>query len=326
MVVTRLVGTVMPIDYSQREKSFELYRKGKREGTWDPDDYDFSQDVEDWQAFTEDEQRQFLSLASGFYDGEENVTRTLAPYMTALDALDDDRVPFDTVQEEVYLSQQVYEEAKHTDLFSRYYEEVFGTHDTASYRQEREGYGTEDLFEQANDLLAAVREGDQRNLIHTLAEAYLNYMGIVEAQLARSGYMSFDQMCEIKAEELGREMVLPGFQESMGKVRQDETRHIENGRWMLQQFAEADPDVVTEVYEPRLDLYVETRVLGDNVFAENVFEGYDRDTIGKKTIQHLQDTVDYIGAEKFDRFADVGVAIETMRAEGGDAAAAGDDD
>jgi len=30
----------MAIDYSEREKSYELYRKGKREGTWDPDDYD----------------------------------------------------------------------------------------------------------------------------------------------------------------------------------------------------------------------------------------------------------------------------------------------
>jgi len=319
----------MPIDYSQRERSFELYRKGKREGTWDPDDYDLSQDVEDWQAFTTEEQHQFLELASGFYDGEENVTRTLAPYMTALDALDDDAMPFDTVQEEVYLSQQVYEEAKHTDLFSRYYEEVFGTQNTAKYRrEEQEGYGTEDLYDQADDLLAAVREDDQEDLVRTLSLAYLNYMGIIEGQLARAGYMAFDQMAEIKAEDLGRDEVLPAFQASVGKVRQDETRHIENGRWMLQQFAEYDPDVVTEVYEPRMIEYVESRLLGDDSAFDRsgAYEGYDRQVIGRKTIQHLQDTVDYIGAERFDRLQDVRTTVETIRADGDEAAAAGDDD
>jgi len=71
----------------------------------------------------------------GVYDGEEDVTRTLAPYMMALDALPNDEMPFDTVQEELFLAQQVYEEAKHTDLFSRYFEEVFGTQETAPYRE-----------------------------------------------------------------------------------------------------------------------------------------------------------------------------------------------
>jgi ribonucleoside-diphosphate reductase beta chain len=317
----------MPIDYSQREKSFELYRKGKREGTWDPDDYDLQQDAEDWQSFTEEEQAQFLELASGFYDGEENVTRTLAPYMTALDALDDSEMPFDTVQEEVYLSQQVYEEAKHTDFFSRYYEEVIGTQDTGQFlMQEGDQYETEDLYDQADELLQAVREGDQTELVRTLGMAYLNYMGILEGQRARAGYMVFDQMCESKAIEMGREEVLPGFQTALGKVRQDETRHIENGRWVLQQLADADPDIVTEVYEPRIVQYIQANILSEDIFEEMPFEHYDEEKIGKKTVQHLQDTIDYIGAEKFDRLSDVATAIETMRSEGDAATAAGDDD
>jgi len=317
----------MPIDYSQRERSFELYRKGKVEGTWDPDDYDLKQDISDWETFSEEERRVFLATASGFYEGEEDVTRTLAPYMTALDALDDDLVPFDTVQEEVYLSQQVYEEAKHTDFFSRYYEEVIGTQDTGQFlMQEGDQYETEDLYDQADELLAAVREGDQQDLLETLGMAYLNYMGILEGQRARAGYMVFDQMCESKAAETDQDEVLLGFQEALGKVRQDETRHIENGRWVLQQLAEADPDIVTEVYEPRIVQYVEANILAEDAFEEMPFSHYDRETIGKKTVRHLQDTVDYIGAEKFDRLADVSTAIETLRAEGDAAAAVGDDD
>lgn len=316
----------MPVEYGARERSFELYRKGKVEGTWDPDGFDLSRDAEDWATFSEAEQRQFLALASGFYDGEENVTRTLAPYMAALDALDDEAMPFDTVQEEIYLAQQLYEEAKHTDFFSRYYEEVFDTQDTAAYRQtDQEGYGTEDLYDMADELMAAVRGGDQSRLVDTLAMGYLNYMGIIEAQLARAGYMSFDQMIDLKADAIGEETLLPAFQEAVGLVRQDETRHIENGRWMLRQFADHDPAIVTRVYEPRMVEYIDARLLvDDSAFDRSeAYEGYDTERIGRQSIKHLQDTVDYIGADRFDRLADVETAVAAMR-EREDAPAADD--
>ncbi|MFA9502348.1 ribonucleotide reductase [Natrinema sp. H-ect1] len=307
----------MTIDYSDRETSYELYRKGKREGTWDPDEYDLDRDREDWASFTEAEQHRFLATCSGFYDGEEDVTRTLAPYMMALDALPNEEMPFDTVQEEMYLAQQVYEEAKHTDLFSRYFEEVFGTQETAPYREggyQEQGYSTDDLYDTADDLLAAINGGDRTELVYTLGEAYLNYMGIVEAQLARGGYLSFDQMIELKAEAMGRDIVLESFQEAIGKVRQDETRHIENGRWVLQQLAVAEPDIVTDVYEPRIEEYVENRLLADPIYDEQPFDGYDQQQIGKQLAQYLQDTVDYIGAERFERYGDVRSALEERQA------------
>ncbi|WP_408957231.1 ribonucleotide-diphosphate reductase subunit beta [Natrinema sp. 74] len=307
----------MAIDYSQREQPYELYRKGKQEGTWDPDDYDLEQDRRDWQQFSEDEQRRFLATCSGFYDGEEDVTRTLAPYMMALDALPNEEMPFDTVQEEMYLAQQVYEEAKHTDLFSRYFEEVFETQETAPYREggyQEQGYSTDDLYDTADDLLAAAESGDRTDLVYALGEAYLNYMGIVEAQLARGGYLSFDQMIELKAEQMGRDIVLESFQEAIGKVRQDETRHIENGRWILQQLAEAEPDVVADVYEPRIEEYVENRLLADPLYDEQPFEGYDQREIGEQVVQYLQDTVDYIGTDRFERYSDVQAAMEEHQA------------
>lgn len=307
----------MPIDYSQREQSYELYRKGKREGTWDPDEFDLEQDKTDWDAFSEREQRRFLASCSAFYDGEEDVTRTLAPYMMALDAIDNDEMPFDTVQEEMFLAQQVYEEAKHTDFFSRYFEEVFGTQDIASYRaggyQDR-GYSTDDLYDTADELLAAITSGKQRELVHTLGEAYLNYMGIVEAQLARAGYLGFDQMIELKADQMGRSELLPAFQAAIGKVRQDETRHIENGRWVMKQLANADASIVSEVYEPRIEAYVRNRMLADPPDVEQPFEDYDQQQIASQTKQYLQDTIDYIGADRFGRLGDINEAIDTMAA------------
>ncbi|UHQ95102.1 ribonucleotide reductase [Haloterrigena alkaliphila] len=306
----------MPIDYSNREKSFELYRKGKREGTWDPDDYDFTADKEDWEQFTEAEQNRFLMTCAGFYDGEEDVTRTLAPYMMALDALDNEEMPFDTVQEEMYLAQQVYEEAKHTDLFSRYFEEVFETQDTEPYREggyQEQGYSTDNLYDTADELLAAINAGEQRELVYALGEAYLNYMGLIEAQLARSGYLSFDQMIELKAEEMGRDIVLESFQNAIGNVRQDETRHIENGRWVMKQLAEAEPGIVQDVYEPRIEEYIENRLLTDTQM-EMPFEGYDQKKIGRQTMQYLQDTIDYIGADRFDEYSNVKQVVRSQRA------------
>jgi ribonucleoside-diphosphate reductase beta chain len=37
----------MPIEYGARERSYELFRKGKRAGTWEPDDFDVEGDRAD---------------------------------------------------------------------------------------------------------------------------------------------------------------------------------------------------------------------------------------------------------------------------------------
>lgn len=306
----------MAIEYSQREKPYELYRTGKREGAWDPDEFDLKQDKSDWAAFSKDEQHRFLVTCSAFYDGEEDVTRTLAPYMMALDALNNDEMPFDTVQEEIFLAQQLYEETKHTDFFSRYFEEVFQTQDT--YRAggyQNQGYSTDDLYETADELLTAITRGDQQELLYTLGRAYLNYMGIVEAQLARAGYLEFDQMIGLKADQMGRSELLSAFQAAIGKVRQDETRHIENGRWVMKQLAEAEPDIVLDVYEPRIETYIQNRMLTEPTVTEQPFEGYDQKSISEQTKQYLQDTIDYIGTHRFDRLGDLDAAIHSIGAD-----------
>lgn len=98
---------------------------------------------------------------------------------------------------------------------------------------------------------------------------------------------------------MGRDTVLESFQAAIGKVRQDETRHIENGRWIMKQLAEAEPDVERDVYEPRIEAYVENRILSEPP-QEIPFEGYDREKIWHQTVQYLQDTIDHIGADRFE--------------------------
>ncbi len=298
----------MAIEFDSPERSYDLFKKGKREGTWDPDDIDLDQDEDDWAAFDDAEQEMFLQIASGFYEGEEDVTRTLAPYMYALEGVDGE-VPFDPVQEEMYLAQQVYEEAKHTDFFSRYFETVAGTQNLEPYMDDDgdgSGYDIKDLYGKGEELIDAKRAGDRSDLLYMLGDAYLEYMGIIEAQAARGGYMIFDQMIELKATEMGRDKVLPGFQTGIGKVRQDETRHIENGRWMLAKLAEAEPDIVGDIYEPRLTAYLEEQLLTDSPRDYgSAYSGFDRKPIFVKSQQFLQDTIDYIGREHFDELTNV---------------------
>ena len=48
-------GTVA-LDYTDRDASFEWYRKAKQRGVWDPESFDLEQDKADWETeFTDDE-------------------------------------------------------------------------------------------------------------------------------------------------------------------------------------------------------------------------------------------------------------------------------
>jgi len=302
----------MAIDYDNREKSYELFIDAKRQGTWDPDDFSYEQDKEDWKEFSDVEQEYFKAFAAGFYDGEENVTRTLTPYLTAVEKLEDPG--FDPVQAEMYLTTQLFEEAKHTDFFSRYFEEVYGTQDTEALTggddedEEDDGYHTDDLFDLHDELLETALYGSQKEIVHHLAEAVTLYMGLIENQHARVGYVQYEQMFEAKERELGRDTVLPGFQRGLTKIREDEGRHIRNGQWLMAKLAEMDERVVTEVYEPLFENYLEKR-LPPEVDPDPF--GVDEEPLLRCAKQSLETTIEWVGPEKFDSLTDVGTAFES---------------
>lgn len=300
----------MAIDYDARETSYELFVDAKRQGVWDPDELSYEQDRADVAEFTDAEREFFTAFCAGFYDGEENVTRTLTPYLTAIERMEDPG--FDPVQAEMYLTTQLFEEAKHTDFFSRYFEEVFGTQDTAALTESDEaeaddGYHTDDLYEVHDELLHAALHDSQDELRHSLAEAVTLYMGLIENQHARVGYVQYDQMFEQKDRELGR-TVLPGFREGLRKIRTDEGRHILNGQWLMAELAEMDPSIVTEVYEPIFLEYLEKRLPPD---LESCPFDVDEGPLLRCARQSLETTIEWVGPEKFDQLADVSGAFES---------------
>ena len=319
----------MAVDFANKEKSYELFDKAKRRGTWDPLDFDLSEDKVHWEeGFSPEQKDQIMGTFVGFYEGEESVTRTLVPYFTIVDKLED--APFDTVQEEMFLSTHLMEEAKHTDFFSRYFEEVLGTQETEIENYEESDYWqnpdlkeflVDDLEEIGERMRETARTGDQHELRYILGEGVMHYMGIVEAQLAKAGYEIFENVFSDISDDLGTE-IMPGFQEGIKLIRQDEGRHITNGRWVMKKLAEEDPDIVTEVYEPKIEEYLD-RLTGQQAGDDDRYADYSFDMAELQLTvsnSNLQQTIDYIGAEKFETFG----ADFDIGAYGGGAAAAGD--
>src|SRR5579884_4204391 len=99
-----------------------LYHKAKRLGAWDPAAVDLTQDRRDWESLEDLQRETILSLTSLFVAGEEAVTLDLLPLVLAI-------AREGRIEEELYLTTFLYEEAKHMELFSRFLAEVAGAPD-----------------------------------------------------------------------------------------------------------------------------------------------------------------------------------------------------
>lgn len=97
-----------------------LFEKAKKLGTWNPSEIDFSQDKADWQRLQPEEQDLLLRLTAMFQAGEEAVTLDLLPLIMAI-------AKEGRLEEEMFLTSFLYEEAKHVDFFNRFLSEVVVT-------------------------------------------------------------------------------------------------------------------------------------------------------------------------------------------------------
>ena len=117
---------VVSHNYSQptvlRPDSFpmRLYEKAKRLGVWNPADIDFSQDRADWEAMDDERRKAIVRLSARFLAGEEAVTLDLLPLVLAI-------ARQGRLEEEMFLTTFLFEEAKHTDFFTRWMREVAGS-------------------------------------------------------------------------------------------------------------------------------------------------------------------------------------------------------
>lgn len=199
-----------------------LYQKAKRLGIWNPVDIDFTRDIEDWQRLNDLEREVLLHLTSLFQAGEESVAQEIVPLIAAISG---ER----RLEEEMYLATFVWEEAKHTEFFRRFLDEV--ACDTSELsRFHGPSYRT--LFYQK--LPQAMRALLDDPSPAAQARAAVTYNMIVEGTLAETGYHGYHAMLE-------RNQLLPGLREGIGQVKRDESRHIAYGIYHLSRLVAAEP-------------------------------------------------------------------------------------
>ena len=209
------------------------YHKAKRL-MWDPRDIVLTTDAQHWQALTPPERDILLRLCAMFIAGEEAVTCDLAPLMLAL------RATGGWLEEQMFITTQLFEEAKHVEFFDRWFGQVvggavdFGLYQGDAYRA---------LF------YAELPQALDRLLSDTSAEAQVEavatYHMIVEGVLAETGYYAVGK-------SLGERGLMPGLVEGMRLIQRDEARHIAFGIALLDRLVGGEPRLAP-VLEERLN-------------------------------------------------------------------------
>lgn len=206
----------------QRESPvMRLYEKAKRFGVWNPSEIDLSQDQNEWLNLTTDEQDLLLRLAALFQAGEEAVTLDLLPLIMVI-------ASEGHLEEELYLTTFLWEEAKHTDFFNHFLTEVTRFNGDLNHYHS-ENYKTifyEALPTALQSLLADPSPSAQ-------LRASVTYNMIVEGVLAETGYYAFLTTLESRN-------ILPGTCQAITLLKQDESRHIAYGLYLISRLLAAD--------------------------------------------------------------------------------------
>jgi ribonucleoside-diphosphate reductase beta chain len=207
----------------------DLYRRWESQ-QWSVGDLDFTLDREDWLKASDLDRKATLWSHRLFFNGEERVTATLAPFVWAAP----------TPEIEIFLSTQMVDEARHTVFFDRWWREVVGTDSKnlkdllAEIRPDtNEGYNT--LF---YDRLpsTAQRMASNPKDFDAFVEGVTIYHIIVEATIALTG-----QRFELESmRELGT--TDRGFYRGFTAVARDESRHVSFGIKVLQEAVRENPE------------------------------------------------------------------------------------
>ncbi|HXC75953.1 MAG TPA: hypothetical protein VNU19_02775 [Candidatus Acidoferrum sp.] len=207
----------------------DLYRRWESQ-QWSVGDLDFTLDREDWLKATELDRKATLWSHRLFFNGEERVTATLAPFVWAAP----------TPEIEIFLSTQMVDEARHTVFFDRWWREVVGT-DSKNLKDllveirpdTNEGYNT--LFYDRLPSTAQRMATDPKDF-DAFVEGVTIYHIIVEATIALTG-----QRFELESmRDLGT--TDRGFYRGFTAVARDESRHVSFGIKVLQEAVRENPE------------------------------------------------------------------------------------
>ncbi len=201
-----------------------LFEKAKRLGIWNPSDIDFTQDRSDWLALDATERDVLMRLTALFQAGEEAVTVDILPLILAI--ANEGRI-----EEELFLTTFLFEEAKHTDFFRRFLDDVMQV-DEALTRFHSPSYKAlvyEALPAAMSQLLVDPSPAVQ-------IRAAVTYNMIVEGVLAETGYHAY--LSALEANQL-----MPGQCQGIRALKQDESRHIAYGIFLISRLIAVEPSL-----------------------------------------------------------------------------------
>jgi ribonucleoside-diphosphate reductase beta chain len=202
--------------------ALRLFEKAKRYGIWNPSLIDFSQDKVDWAGLTHLEQEVLIHLTSLFQAGEEAVTVDILPLLMVI-------AGEGRIEEELYLTTFLFEEAKHTDFFERFLRQVatgvgpLGIYHTPNYRSL--------IYEALPQAMNRLKSDSSPT---AQVQAAVTYNMIVEGVLAETGYHAYLTALE-------RNGLMPGQCSGIRLLKQDESRHIAYGIHLISRLVAEQP-------------------------------------------------------------------------------------
>lgn len=232
---------------------------------WNPADIDFSRDREDWERLTDDERSYATRLCAEFIAGEESVTQDIQPFMAAMRAEG-------RLGDEMYLTQFAFEEAKHVQVFRMWLDAVGITEDLHYFLDDVPTYRTI-FYEELPACLNALTL-DRSPAAQVRASVTYNHM--VEGMLALTGYFGWHKICVERG-------ILPGMQELVRRIGDDERRHMAWGTFTCRRHVAAD-DANWGVFETRMN---ELMPLGLRLIEEG-FALYDPMPFGLSVDEFMQ--------------------------------------
>jgi ribonucleoside-diphosphate reductase beta chain len=201
---------------------------------WNPADIDFSRDRADWERLNDDERDFATRLCAQFIAGEEAVTEDIQPFMSAM--REEGRLG-----DEMYLTQFAFEEAKHTQVFRLWLDAVGMTENLQPYLEPLPAYRTMFYDELPDSLNALSSDASPAAQIR----ASVTYNHVVEGMLALTGYYAWHKICVERG-------ILPGMQELVRRIGDDERRHMAWGTFTCRRHVAAD-DANWGVFESRMN-------------------------------------------------------------------------
>lgn len=244
-----------------------LYHKAKKLGTWDPRDIDLNQDRADWIRLPEQSKERLVRLILGFQIGEEAVTEDLLPLIMTM-------AREGRLEEEMFLTTFLWEEAKHTEFFRRVLDEVVQEPGDLHHLR------TNDQPASGRDLFGEVLPYEMNMLLTDPSpvnqiRASVLYNMIIEGVLAETGYQNFFQA-------LDETSSLPGLRQGLRLIQRDESRHIAYGVFLISRLVAQDKSLWPVVEERMHKLFARVEINQEQTNAPEFLRTYSRQIFQKR--------------------------------------------